>query len=500
MPPARAPRVWILYWALIAWMAGYVISLLVRGPNSYISWLDGWAVAGVDALASIACLYRGFTRAADRRATLVLGFAMLSWSIGDALLTIESLGGRTPSVPSAADAFYILFYPVAYVATVELLNRGLGRLARPNWLDGAVAGVGAAALCATFAFHSLVHIIGGTDIATVVSLSYPIGDLLLLSLVIGGTVLLTGRFSLSWALLAGGLSVIVLGDTFNLFQGSQLATRFGADVNAAAWPSALILMSMSVWVSPRRADPLREERTTGMLLPGLASAAALAILVVATRQHVSEVAVDLGVATLLVAGARLALSARSLRDMTEERHRQANTDELTGLGNRRQLSHVLDTFFEGETERPGAPRQLAFLFVDLNHFKEINDTFGHPAGDELLRQLGPRLTAVVGHLGTVVRLGGDELGVVLMDVDESGATDVARRVVAEVEAPFRLHQINASVGASIGIAMYPGDAADSSSLMWCADVAMYRAKLGGTPYVVFDQSLDGDENQIRLVE
>ena len=253
---APRSRAWIVYAVLIAWMVGYVVSLMVRSANSNITWLDGWGVVAVDAVASAACLYRGFSRRLERRPTLILGFALLSWAIGDALITIESLGGGSPSVPSVADAFYILFYPLAYVATVELLQRGLGRLARPNWLDGVVAGVGAAALCATFAFHRIVDLVGGSALSTSVSLAYPIGDLLLLSLVIGGSVLLAGRFSASWVLLAGGLAVIVFGDTFNLFQSSQLATRFGADFNAIAWPTAIILMSMSVWLAPRAGRPV----------------------------------------------------------------------------------------------------------------------------------------------------------------------------------------------------------------------------------------------------
>ncbi|MGH9019402.1 MAG: hypothetical protein ACRDV0_00050 [Acidimicrobiales bacterium] len=337
----RPSRVWLVYAVLGVFMVAYIVSLLVRSPNDQLTWLDGWCVAGVEVVASLACVYRGVTRRVDRAATWVLAGALMAWAIGDALLTFESLGGKTPSVPSTADAFYLLFYPLAYVATVSLLQKGLGRLAKPNWLDGIVAGMGAAALCATFAFHSIVKLVGGTAGSAAVSLAYPIGDLLLLTLVIGGTVLLSGRWSRSWLLLASGLVVIVIGDTFNLFSSSQLATRFGADFNAAAWPSAIVLMSISVWVAPRRVDVLHEERTTGMLMPGLASLASLVILVVGTVQHVSEVAVDLAIATLVVVGARLAISARSLRIMTEERHRQANTDELTGLGNRRQLTHVL---------------------------------------------------------------------------------------------------------------------------------------------------------------
>ena len=78
-----------------------------------------------------------------------------------------------------------------------------------------------------------------------------------------------------------------------------------------------------------------------------------------------------------------------MRILTEERNRQAHTDELTGLGNRRQLSMVLDRFFTDHADEDGVQRELAFLFVDLNHFKEINDSFGHPAGDELLAPAWP---------------------------------------------------------------------------------------------------------------
>jgi diguanylate cyclase len=493
-------RAWAIYAGLGLFLLAYVIILAVRGPNNGWTWLDGWCIVAFEFIASATCIARGLARRPGRGAILVLGAALTSWALGDTFLTIESLGGSKPPVPSTADVFYLIFYPLAYVATVSMLQRGLGRLSRPNWLDGLVAGLGAAALCATFAFHRILELTMGSALSTAVSLAYPIGDLLLLSLVIGGSVLLIGRWSVGWCVLGSGLAIIVLGDTFNLFQASRLATNLGADVNAAAWPAAILLISMSVWTTPRKAEPLRPEKTAGMVMPGLAALGSLVILIVGTINHVSQAAIGLAIATLILVGVRLAMSARQLRIMTEERHRQANTDELTGLGNRRQLTHVLETFFIDQLETPENPRRLAFLFVDLNHFKEINDSFGHPAGDELLRQLGPRLVRAVGANSSVVRLGGDELGVVLLDADESDAVAVAERIVEELEVPFALHRINATVGASIGIAMYPGDATEASTLMWCADVAMYRAKLGQTPFVFFDQSLDGDDNQIQLVE
>jgi hypothetical protein len=270
---------------------------------------------------------------------------LLAWSIGDALLTYESLGGKTPPTPSWADLSYVCFYPLAYVAAVQLLRKAMGRLSRPNWLDGVVAGLGAATVCAAFAFHDIVHAAGGSALSAATNLVYPVGDLLLLSLVIGGTVLLSGRGTTPWFLLAAGICLNVFGDTFNLFSNGIGASRLGVDFNAFAWPASIVLMSMSVWLKPRTLDPMREQRTAGFVLPSVAAVAGLAVLVSGTVHPVTRVALGLATATVVVVGARLALSARDLRLVTEERHRQAQTDELTGLGNRRHLLHVIDTYF-----------------------------------------------------------------------------------------------------------------------------------------------------------
>ena len=117
------------------------------------------------------------------------------------------------------------------------------------------------------------------------------------------------------------------------------------------------------------------------------------------------------------------------------------TDELTGLGNRRKLHHIFENFFDGHDPDSDVKQSLAFLFVDLDHFKEINDSFGHPAGDELLRQLGPRLTAAVRSNDIVVRLGGDEFAVVLIDADAEEAKAVAERLAKSIEEPFALDMV-----------------------------------------------------------
>jgi diguanylate cyclase (GGDEF)-like protein len=495
-----ARTMWIGFAILSTLLVAYFISLLVRTPAQQSTWLDGWSVCALEVVASVMCIARGLNRSPGRNAPLVLGLSLLSWTIGDIILTFESLGGKTPSTPSMADFFYLLFYPLAYVAAVQLLRTAMGRLSRPNWLDGVVAGLGAAAVCAAFAFHTIVHDAGVSALGTAVNLAYPVGDLLLLSLVIGGTVLLSGRGSMPWFLLAAGISLNVVGDTYNLFGNGILDSRFGNNINAIAWPVSIVLMSMSVWMKPRKLDPLRELRTAGFLLPSLAAVAGLGILVAGTVHTVTRVALGLATATLLAVGLRLSLSARDLRMLTEERHRQAQTDELTGLGNRRHLLHVVQTYFDDFNDPWTSERNLAFLYIDLNHFKEINDSFGHPAGDELLRQIGPRLTRAIPPTGSVFRLGGDELAVVLIDVDAEAAAKVAEDILAEIVEPFYLQKMSASVGASIGIALAPHDATEGTGLMWCADTAMYRAKLGNIPFVFYDQEIDGGEHRLNLVD
>src|ERR1700690_288073 len=120
-PEATAKWMWIGFAVLGVILLAYLVSLLVRPPTEEWTWLDGWTVCGIEVVALMMCIVRGLEKHPGRAAPLALGFALLSWSIGDVLLTFESLGAKTPPSPSWADLFYIGFYPLAYVATVQLL-------------------------------------------------------------------------------------------------------------------------------------------------------------------------------------------------------------------------------------------------------------------------------------------------------------------------------------------------------------------------------------------
>jgi diguanylate cyclase len=492
----HAPMLPLAYGALGLALFAYLVSLIVRPTGSYSTLLDGWLVDGFETILCLLAFARALRASSRRALPLALGGAMLSWTLGDVALTIESLGGATPSTPSVADAFYLAFYPLAYLALVLLMRRGSGKLMPATWLDGGIAGLGAAALCAAFAFKSIATLAGGGGVSVATALAYPIGDVLLLAMVVGGSAIVTGAGRRAWWLVAVGCGVNAVGDTFALFPGPA-ASQLGSIACAIAWPVALLLMSIAVWVRPTRLDVLAIARAPGFLLPGIGCAAGLAVLLVASVAHVDLVAVALAAATLVLVGARLVLSLGSLRRLTEARHRQAITDQLTGLGNRRRLANVLDGFF-AETADPSLDRHIAFLFVDLDRFKEVNDSFGHAAGDQLLVQLGPRFQDCLEASDLLVRIGGDELAVILVDGTPERAVTTAGRLASSLDRPFILDTVSVLVGASIGIAFAPDHATDPTELMRRADKAMYRSKSGGTPFEIYDDVLDVRHDRLSL--
>jgi diguanylate cyclase (GGDEF)-like protein len=491
--------VWLAYGAVAILLAAYLSFLIDHPDHQYSTWLDGWSVDGVELLASSLCLIRGFTSSRGRAVPLVLGASLMSWSLGDVVLTIESLGGATPPTPSLADAFYLGFFPLAYVAVVLFMRGEVRRINSPSWLDSAVAGLGAASVCAAFAFSSVVSATGQSTLAVVTNLAYPVGDLLLLVLVIGSTAMLSGRKKTPWVLLASGMALNVAGDTFNLLGSASGAAHVGAVVNGIAWPVSILLMSMAVWVSSGYSDPRALPKPTGFLLPGLAALAGLVVLVVSALGDVNHVAVGLAAATLAAVGIRLAVSVRSLRTLTHRHERHSVTDFLTGLGNRRYLFHVLSSFF-AEEHASGDPRHLAFLFIDLNRFKELNDSFGHQAGDEILRHMGERFSGALRPNDALVRLGGDEFAAVLVDADRECAEAIAGRLTNSLKEPFAVDSVSAKIEASIGIALAPEHASAAQELVSCADMAMYRAKSSGLPFAMYEQDFEDSGNLLRLAE
>jgi diguanylate cyclase (GGDEF)-like protein len=162
---------------------------------------------------------------------------------------------------------------------------------------------------------------------------------------------------------------------------------------------------------------------------------------------------------------------------------EALHDPLTRLANRAQLYRTLALMF-GEGVAP--PRPFTLWLLDLDRFKEVNDSLGHSIGDELLQSVAQRVRNAIGKGDLVARLGGDEFAVVLADADEATVQAAAERLGAQFELPFELSSVTLDIAVSIGVAFAPAHGADIESLLRAADVALYRAKGARSGFMIYD--------------
>lgn len=179
--------------------------------------------------------------------------------------------------------------------------------------------------------------------------------------------------------------------------------------------------------------------------------------------------------------------------------RQARIDSLTGLPNRFLFMEQLHKEI-AQTQR--VERKLAVLYIDLDRFKKINDSVGHSAGDELLRQAGERLCHCVREGDTVARLGGDEFAIIISELDSGyAAVTIAEQAITVLARPFIVNKTDHIIAASVGIAIYPLDGTNIADLMRNSDIAMYRAKeKGGNQHVFFEESMNADVTRRAAIE
>ena len=175
--------------------------------------------------------------------------------------------------------------------------------------------------------------------------------------------------------------------------------------------------------------------------------------------------------------------ALKLGESIEALRKMATRDELSGLLNRREFDRILAEE-EERAQRFGQP--LALVILDLDHFKLINDSHGHPAGDAVLREVASRIAGTIRTVDRAVRLGGEEFALILVQTDGASALEVARRAITAISrTPISVNEaLLLAVTASAGVAVIPSDAKTAVELFAVADRALYAAKEGGRDRVV----------------
>jgi diguanylate cyclase (GGDEF)-like protein len=166
---------------------------------------------------------------------------------------------------------------------------------------------------------------------------------------------------------------------------------------------------------------------------------------------------------------------------------QATHDSLTSLPNRILLYDRIDQ----ELHRAKDTRMsFCLMVIDLDHFKDVNDTVGHHIGDSLLIEVGNRFRGILRETDTVARLGGDEFAILLPETTEVNSFEIAKKLIQTLDRPFLIKDLQLHVYASIGLAMFPQQGDDAQTLLQHADIAMYEAKREGLPFTVYDEGID----------
>jgi len=424
----------------------------------------GYLYDAVVVAAGIALLLRSRAIEAERWAWCLLGAAVLCWAAGELYWTSFILPDPSPPYPSPADAAYLAFYPLAYAGLALLVRARIHELDWRLWTDGLIAALGTAALGTAFVFDFVADHTSGGALETATTLAYPLGDVAMLSILIGLVAMTGWRPGRTWSLLLLGLAAQVVADIAYTLGETDGVVPPGSWIDpiyliSAACVGALLWQPLTTSIESRDGLSARRE----LVVPAIVAGDMVALFLMQAAGSTSGISTLLGAATMVAVIARLALSARENRALIE----QVRTDTLTGLGNRGGLQVDL----RERCGRATAEAPLGVILYDLNGFKRYNDSFGHPEGDELLVRMGARLREAIGGDGDAYRIGGDEFCLLLTCAPERFEA-VERRAGEALSADGP----GFSVASSWGAATVPAEASDPSEALRLADVRMYARK------------------------
>ena len=471
-----------LMWVFVAiYLIGLILPefLPVTSRPSVYGWPGVAGLAGLWTCVGVCWLT---VRRAGRRQREVwlVASAVTAQVLGLSYVAIVSLVRGSSPLPSPADIGFTAFNLLMLTGLVVAVHNDPRGLASSVWLDSAVGALGAAAVLAVLLSPVLAPALGGSPtFGRVVTVTYPMSDLLLVAAVTGIATVRGRRAGLRWVLLGLGFAAFAATDVVYALQRNAGSFELGSPLDGG-WAIGLALMAMSVdRAAPRSRTVLEprtdtETRTTALAVSTVATLAALTVLVVGTRAPLSTAAVVLAAITLLAATARTQLAFGQLAQMARRRQRESVTDHLTGLPNRRALATEARVLLADRN-----PGRRALLLLDLDKFKEVNDSLGHHVGDLLLIDVGARLRRELDQRDLLARLGGDEFAVLLRNTDRDRAARVAVQLRDALAEPFVLAGMALHSSVSIGIAAFPDDGLDLSSLLRKADIALYKAKSSG---------------------
>jgi diguanylate cyclase (GGDEF)-like protein len=357
------------------------------------------------------------------------------------------------------------------------LVAGLAVLAGTQAFISAVPGGESVVICPTICFTFAILLCWGLGPAIIVQVLAVMVVAWRLRLPIAEVALVGGQYALAFAAAA---AVLWLGHPDPLHHVRMHDVVTDSVVILAAVAAWLVVYGVLAYIGARlRTTAARSRRAAGMVGYQVLFKAALLLL-----SPVLAIAADHNFVFLLMIFVPLYAVQRMAR-LSAERDRAARIDPLTDLTNRSGLKARFDEVVDGGDAR----RPVSLLMLDLDRFKQVNDTLGHEVGDQLLIAVARRLAALEPADGAVARLGGDEFAILLGTDDPTQALELARSVVASLSEPLTLDGLRVDVTASVGVAAHARDE-DFGTLLRHADIAMYEAKRRGNAIAVYEPRAD----------
>ncbi len=474
-------------------IALYLTSVLVMAsayfmlsptPLSKLALYNG--VGLLSLLGTIAGIRRN--RPTHRASWVLFALGQASFLTGDVLYYWLETHSASVPVPSIADGFYLSMYPLVIAGlALKIRKSSTGTKDWAGLIDAGIFGIAVFSVLWVLVMDSYVPIAGRATTERIILLLYPVMDLAVLFMAIRLAVVVH-RANKSLTLTIVALGFLVIADGQYGMRNASGSFQTGSIVDAF-WLAFYVCFALAA-LHPSMAQELQSDsnqfaRITNLRLVLMFLATLTVPFIDLLWGDQSDRFVTLISSALLFAlmlGRVLGL-VRTVEQGRELLHAEARQDPLTGLANRTQFSErTLLALKAGASS-------MAVLLIDLDDFKTVNDSLGHEAGDQVLREVGVRIRRCIRETDIAARLGGDEFSILITKtIDAQDAANTASRVIRALAEPMMILNRQIRVGASVGVALQTAEHCDAQTLLRGADVAMYQAKRQGKGrYAYFEQ-------------
>jgi diguanylate cyclase (GGDEF)-like protein len=429
-----------------------------------------------------------FTRPSRRAALYPLALGMGLWAAGATVLNVAATAsGR--SFPAPGEWLFLASY-VGLAAFLVFDVGGRSGRAASAWLDAAIVCGGAGAAAGALLLTPFAQVFPEGGIPLLVAILYPLIDIVLAIFVLGQWALSARSWSRPTVELLVGFLLLAAADSslvLNLSLGTYAISNLFVVLYGAAF---MLIVDAAITVRPPIVSMSRP--LPGVFL-GASFLTSIAVLLMKPSGGLGWALSIPAVVTLLATAGRLGIALRESRNASEAFH-LAQTDDLTGLPNRRAVLRQLDDGIE-------AGHPMGLMLLDLDGFKEVNDTLGHSAGDTLLELVALRMRDSLPSDVTLARIGGDEFAILVHSDDPIDLMERAQSVRSTLLAPAKVAGMDLAMHASLGITVRePGDTV-AADLLRRADVAMYEAKVTRSGAQLYDAQRDEFSRQrLRMGE